>query len=457
MEKLKEIRMTLVILIVGLFFISGCFFNDNKTVSFKTNGGSEIKNITVKNGSKIEEAPIPTKDGYIFDGWYLDGQEYNFDKSIDEDITLVAKWIRETSDNAQEEVTTEPTGAAETTNEKTTTKKVESSTSKKLTTPTSSKKKTTKAKTTKKSTTTTTTTAKRVVTTTTTTASPTTTTTRPILSPDEDKPKPTLPVVVGPTEPVNPNPEEPVVKHANMKVVVFGKCVETDEVKCPEETEEYIKVTKTNEESNVISNIDDLDLSDLEMSDPNTWLVISNHAYIYEYLSENGIIELKGDKDVTSFTVVFNGTSIVFDYDELDNTWVIKYPTVSVGTGLDTIYYSDLKTAVSVAKENDTIKLLADQELTDNLVITKPITIDADNHKVTNKEGYLFNLEEMKYSKDSKFEVNNLVLEVDSFIYVGKSKFDNIVLNNVTGNIKNEKIDKKENGEFENTSILQHF
>lgn len=43
MEKLKEIRMTLVILIVGLFFISGCFFNDNKTVSFKTNGGSEIK------------------------------------------------------------------------------------------------------------------------------------------------------------------------------------------------------------------------------------------------------------------------------------------------------------------------------------------------------------------------------------------------------------------------------
>ena len=84
MEKIKELRMTLVILLVGVFFLSGCFFNDDKTVTFKTNGGSEIKNMVVKSGSKVKEAPIPVKEGYIFEGWYLDGEEYNFDDGVEE-------------------------------------------------------------------------------------------------------------------------------------------------------------------------------------------------------------------------------------------------------------------------------------------------------------------------------------------------------------------------------------
>jgi len=116
-----------------------------------------------------------------------------------------------------------------------------------------------------------------------------------------------------------------------------------------------------------------------------------------------------------------------------------------------------LETALNVAKRNDTIRLLADQEITNNLQVTVPVTIEGDNYKITNKEGYLFNLENIVYEKDDKFVINNLVVEVDSLIYVGESMFEGIVLNNLLGNIKNNRIDKRENGEFENTSLLQYF
>ena len=155
MEKIKELRMTLVILLVGVFFLSGCFFNDDKTVTFKTNGGSEIKNMVVKSGSKVKEAPIPVKEGYIFEGWYLDGEEYNFDDGVEEDITLVAKWIKgsfneEKIENDNLETTTTTTTKEITSTSKATTKKVV-------------KKKTTT--TTKSTTTTTTTTTTKAVTT----------------------------------------------------------------------------------------------------------------------------------------------------------------------------------------------------------------------------------------------------------------------------------------------------
>ena len=50
----------------------------------------------------------PTRDGYTFDGWYLDGEKYDFSTPVTEDITLVAKWA-ETAKEASPK--TEPTTA----------------------------------------------------------------------------------------------------------------------------------------------------------------------------------------------------------------------------------------------------------------------------------------------------------------------------------------------------------
>ena len=65
-------------------------------ITFNPNGGIlEKETITIEHGKEYN-LPIPTKEGFTFDGWYLDE---NFQEKIDEkkeittDLTLYAKWV----------------------------------------------------------------------------------------------------------------------------------------------------------------------------------------------------------------------------------------------------------------------------------------------------------------------------------------------------------------------------
>lgn len=61
-------------------------------ITFDSAGGSEVAEREAVKG-KATTAPLdPTRDGYTFDGWYLDGEKFDFETPIDEDITLVAGW-----------------------------------------------------------------------------------------------------------------------------------------------------------------------------------------------------------------------------------------------------------------------------------------------------------------------------------------------------------------------------
>lgn len=64
------------------------------TVTFDTDGGSDVENVTVKEGTTIAKPADPTKAGYTFNGWYAEGAQtaFDFTKSIAENITLTAKW-----------------------------------------------------------------------------------------------------------------------------------------------------------------------------------------------------------------------------------------------------------------------------------------------------------------------------------------------------------------------------
>ena len=73
------------------------------TITFDTQGGSEVKPITIAEGATITLPRNPTKEGYIFDGWYLSDEfieEFNATQTISSNITVYAKWIE---DNGQEE------------------------------------------------------------------------------------------------------------------------------------------------------------------------------------------------------------------------------------------------------------------------------------------------------------------------------------------------------------------
>lgn len=48
--------------------------------------------LAVANGEKINRPIDPSKEGYKFGGWYLDGNEYDFETAVTAPITLTAKW-----------------------------------------------------------------------------------------------------------------------------------------------------------------------------------------------------------------------------------------------------------------------------------------------------------------------------------------------------------------------------
>ena len=70
------------------------------TVTFDSQGGIEIEVQHVAEGGKATAPAGVQKQGnatvtYIFKGWYLGENLYDFDATVTEDITLVARWDEE--------------------------------------------------------------------------------------------------------------------------------------------------------------------------------------------------------------------------------------------------------------------------------------------------------------------------------------------------------------------------
>lgn len=101
----KRILFVLAILTMALV-LSCAFVACNKidttdapkkefTITFDTQGGSEVKPITIAEGATITLPNNPTKEGSVFDGWYLDSlyaQAFDITKRIDSNMVLYAKW-----------------------------------------------------------------------------------------------------------------------------------------------------------------------------------------------------------------------------------------------------------------------------------------------------------------------------------------------------------------------------
>ncbi len=62
------------------------------TVTFDSAGGSAVTAQTIEAGQKATKPADPTKSGYDFKGWTLNGSAYDFNTAVNGDITLVATW-----------------------------------------------------------------------------------------------------------------------------------------------------------------------------------------------------------------------------------------------------------------------------------------------------------------------------------------------------------------------------
>lgn len=77
-------------------------------VNYIYDNGFDPVEINIYKGNKAIEPISPTKNGYVFNGWYKDLQvesAYNFQTSVNEDLTLYAKWsIEDISQEEKEDV-----------------------------------------------------------------------------------------------------------------------------------------------------------------------------------------------------------------------------------------------------------------------------------------------------------------------------------------------------------------
>lgn len=67
------------------------------TVTFNTGEGSAVDSQFVADGAKATKPADPTRDGYVFAGWYADADlksPYDFSASVTKDLTLYAKWVK---------------------------------------------------------------------------------------------------------------------------------------------------------------------------------------------------------------------------------------------------------------------------------------------------------------------------------------------------------------------------
>lgn len=71
---------------------SGNVSTTKYTVTFDTKGGSFITSQIVSKGATATKPNDPTRSGYEFVGWFLDGVEYDFSLPVEANITITASW-----------------------------------------------------------------------------------------------------------------------------------------------------------------------------------------------------------------------------------------------------------------------------------------------------------------------------------------------------------------------------
>lgn len=106
MDKKKIIILVACLFIIiglGTFVFAGSS-DPEYTVTFNSNGGTNVESQKITSGETASKPQNPTRENYEFAGWYLsleDENEYDFQNKVLKNVTLIAKWTTKGEDNNQ--------------------------------------------------------------------------------------------------------------------------------------------------------------------------------------------------------------------------------------------------------------------------------------------------------------------------------------------------------------------
>ena len=89
-------RIIIACVLVIIILVALDLRNPGFTITFDSKGGTDVPAQNQKYGEKLELPEPPTREGYIFTGWYTDHSCYDLwdleNDTIETDMTLYAGW-----------------------------------------------------------------------------------------------------------------------------------------------------------------------------------------------------------------------------------------------------------------------------------------------------------------------------------------------------------------------------
>ena len=79
---------------VNCLVLNVYYDRDMHTVTFDTQDGTKINPVMVRCGNPVAQPITPSKAGYYFSGWFLNGSKYNFSTPVTSDITITAEFTK---------------------------------------------------------------------------------------------------------------------------------------------------------------------------------------------------------------------------------------------------------------------------------------------------------------------------------------------------------------------------
>ncbi len=89
----KNIGIIVGVVVLAIIIVLVVLFNTKNEVEFNTNGGSEVTSQKIKFMNSASRPSDPTREGYVFDNWYYNGEVFNFDTKVTKGMVIEARWI----------------------------------------------------------------------------------------------------------------------------------------------------------------------------------------------------------------------------------------------------------------------------------------------------------------------------------------------------------------------------